>query len=82
MKKYDVLVDVGNDFYEKYLKELIKELDQGKKVEPYVNCIGHTRNNMTQERYRTELKNHYGNKLHIELSEGAYSYSYIYWLER
>lgn len=79
MKK-EKLINCGNDYYEKYFNEVCEALEQGETVKVYIDCIGHTRNNMSQEAYKRALTNKYGERLTVKLDEGAYSYSYIYTL--
>lgn len=67
-----------NYFNNDSLKEMIKELDCGNEIEVYISCIGHTRNNMTQEDYKKALKQHYGDKLEITYQGGCNCYSYSY----
>lgn len=76
-----IRIDVANDFYNDKLQLLINALDESNKVAPMVDCIGHTRNNMTQEAYKKALIEHYGNKLNVRIDEGWCSYGYVYKLE-
>lgn len=70
-----------NYFNKESLKEMIKELDAGNQVEPYISCIGHSRNNMTQEEYKKALEEYYGDKLEVTYVGGGYSYEYRYKLK-
>lgn len=63
-------------------KQMCQELEKGQRIEVYIDCIGHTRNNYEQESYRKLLQDKYGDKLETELSGGTYSYSYIYQLKQ
>lgn len=47
MKDYK-LMSGSNYFKQDNLEEMIDTLDNGEKIEVYIDCIGHTRNNMTQ----------------------------------
>ena len=47
-----VYVSGSNYFQEKYLKEMIALLDEGKTIQVGIACIGHTRNNTEQENYK------------------------------
>lgn len=82
MKEESKFVDVHNDFYNEKLTELIELLDSGEIVTPVVNCIGHTRHNMTQESYKSALIKHYGEKLKILVNNGVYCYTYTYEVEK
>lgn len=77
-----VYVSGSNYFQEKYLKEMIALLDEGKTIQVGIACIGHTRNNTEQENYKRALIEHYGDKLEIKQSPGAYSYHYEYKLRK
>lgn len=72
------LIDCWNDFYKERFDEVCKELEQGERVKVYIDCIGHTRNNMAQEAYKRALVKKYGERLIVKISEGACSYSYSY----
>lgn len=76
------LIDCANDFYESRFNEVCAALEQGEKIQVYIDCIGHTRNNMAQEAYKRALVEKYGDELTVECSEGAYCYSYIYCLKK
>lgn len=81
MKKERKYFSVGNYFDKPTLKEVIKELEKGQRIEIGVDCIGHTRNNMVQEAFREALVDYYKDRskmLVTEYNEGAYSYSYTY----
>lgn len=78
MERDYVWISVGNYFTEQSLEEVKQELEKGQKVEPIVNCIGHTRNNMVQEEFKKALEDYYKERLIIELDEGWCSYSYKY----
>ena len=75
-------INCANDFYESRFNEVCEALEQGETVGVYIDCIGHTRNNMAQEVYKEHLQKKYGDKLTIERSSGAYSYSYTYTLKK
>lgn len=81
MKKSSLFFSVGNDFYKDKLELLKKELENGQRVDVSVACIGHTRNNMTQEAYRQALVDYYGDKLEVQYNDGVCSYSYTYELK-
>ena len=78
MSKEKLLLNVGNDYYESSFNELCEELENGKRVQVYVDCIGHTRNNWVQDSYRTKLYAKYGEELLIECSEGVHCYHYTF----
>lgn len=75
------LINCGNEFYPRFFKELCEALEAGHTVEVYVDCIGHTRNNMVQEIYKTKLQEKYGTDLMTQRNEGSYSNSYCYCLK-
>ena len=76
------LINCGNDFYEGYFNKLCTELESGETVEVYIDCIGHTRNNMSQEAYKRKLVEKYGDQLEVAVDNGAYCYSYYYSLKQ
>ena len=78
MEKKTITVNCGNDFYQRHFEELCVLLEQGEKVSVYIDCIGHTRNNMGQTYYRRALTEKYGDRLIVTTHEGAYCYSYDY----
>lgn len=78
MKKEAKFINCGNDFYQEYFEEVCTELEKGERVHVYIDCIGHTRNNMSQDAYRDALIKHFGDRLNIEFEEGVCSYSYTY----
>ncbi len=69
---------VGNYFNMEKFDGLCKLLEEGLTVEPGVNCIGHTRNNMVQEDYKEALEKKYGDKLNAKYRGGVCSYGYTY----
>lgn len=77
MKK-EKMINCGNDFYEKYFNEVCEALEQGETVQVYIDCIGHTRNNMAQSEYKSALMKKYGERLTVKTNAGAYSYSFTY----
>ena len=72
---------VGNDYYKDSFEKLCKELEAGELIHVGVDCIGHTRNNYTQEAYREKLEEKYGEFLEVHHSSGVCSYSYYYKLK-
>lgn len=67
-----------NYFNEQNFNEMCEALERGEQFSVYIDCIGHTRNNMEQEAYREAFEKKYGPKLEV-LYEGpdhCYSYSY------
>lgn len=74
------VINCGNDFYEQFFDKVCKELEDGLSVKVYVDCIGHTRNNIVQEIYKEKLTEKYGAAIKINCDEGGYSYFYIYQL--
>lgn len=73
-----MLVNCGNDFYPTFFEKLCLALEEGNTAEVYVDCIGHTRNNVVQEIYKEKLLEKYGSALLVQRNEGAYSNSYNY----
>ena len=72
------LINCANGFYETLFNEVCKALEQDETVEVYIDCIGHTCNNMAQEAYKQALTNKYGDRLTVECSHDSYSYQYTY----
>lgn len=75
------LVDAGNYFNKKAFDEICAELEKAQAVEVYIDCIGHTRNNDTQEDYKEALIEKYRDRLKVDRIDGGYSYSYQYGLK-
>ena len=75
------LINGKNYLNMKSLTEMSKALNEGKTIEVYIDCIGHSRNNYEQENYRKALQKIYGENLECEVLEGNYSYSYMYRLK-
>lgn len=75
------VINGQNYFKEKSFNEICEALEKAETVEVYIDCVGHTRNNDEQERYREALEEKYGDRLNVEKYDGAYSYSYIYKLK-
>lgn len=73
-------INGGNYYNEQAFNEICEALEKAQTVSVYIDCIGHTRNNMEQEAYKDALIKEYGDRLMIEKSESAYSYSYSYML--
>ena len=82
MRRMDIknaeLVNCQNDFYSGCFNEVCVKLETGKTVHVYIDCIGHTRNNLVQEIYREKLMEKYGDRLLVDSSEGGFSFSYYY----
>lgn len=76
-----MLINCGNYFNENSLNQVCRALEKGEKVEVYIDCIGHSRNNNEQEAYKEALLQKYGDKLSIESRKGGYSNSYLYFLQ-
>lgn len=76
------LINCGNYFQSKYFEEVCQALEQGDTVKVYISCIGHTRNNMTQEDYKAGLVKKYGDRLLVKAHEGVCCYSYSYSLAK
>ena len=74
------LINCGNEFYPAFFDKLCSALEEGQTAEVYVDCIGHTRNNLVQEVYKEKLLEKYGNTLSIQRCAGAYSTTYCYCL--
>ena len=77
----DRTVNGGNTFYRDRFKEMCEVLECGLKMTVYISCIGHTRNNMTQETYRRALVAHFGDRLKVTHNPGYCSYDYTYVLD-
>lgn len=75
------LVNCGNDYYPGCFNEVCARLESGMTVHLYIDCIGHTRNNIVQEVYQEKLQEKYGENLTVEKSGGGLSYSYLYCLK-
>ena len=80
-KGFPVYVSGSNYFNEEDLGSMISMLNAGETIHVGIDCIGHTRNNMTQEEYKEALEKHYGDRLQSEIDEGVCSYSYYYKLK-
>lgn len=78
--KHAELVNGKNYFNQKSFTEICKKLEQGERVEVYIDCIGHTRNNYEQEQYKKALEKQFGELLEVERKAGYCSYSYAYQL--
>lgn len=79
--KKPILINCANDFYQKYFDQVCEALESGEKVEVYIDCIGHTRNNWAQDSYKKALVEKYGDRLTVATEHGAYCYHHIYELE-
>ena len=77
-----VLVNGKNYFNQKSFTEICENLEKGKWVEVYIDCIGHTRNNYEQENYKNQLLKKYGSSLEVKCDGGYCSYSYSYFLHK
>lgn len=75
-------VNCGNYFTENRFNNLCEVLEREGAASVYIDCIGHTRNNMEQESYKNALKKKYGDRLVITCHEGACSYHYDYELKQ
>lgn len=71
----------GNDFYDSKFNFMCEILEQGEEVHTSIDCIGHTRNNMTQEHYKQKLIEKYGDRIEVIYHDGVCSYSYSYKLK-
>lgn len=78
MKKEAKWINCGNDFYSEHFDKVCEMLEQGERVHVYIDCIGHTRNNMSQTAYKRALEKKYGERLKVTTHEGACCYSYDY----
>lgn len=72
------VINGGNYFNEKAFNEICEELEKVQAVQVFIDCIGHTRNNMEQEAYREALVEKYQDRLKVDRIDGAYSYHYEY----
>ncbi len=73
-------INGGNYYHEKAFNEICETLEKGEAVTVYIDVIGHGTNNREQEIYKEALLKKYHDRLKVEKSEGAYSYSYTYGL--
>ena len=78
MRKIDKCVNGGNYFIKERFEVMCQELEKGECIEVYIDCIGHTRNNMTQEEYKEHFIEKYGDKVEVIYNDGVCSYSYSY----
>ena len=76
MNRKSVLVDVGNYFIPTRYENLKQVLENGKLVEIYVNCIGHTRAVWVEQEYAENLKKEYGERLVVNGCPGDYGTTY------
>lgn len=78
-----IYVSGSNYFNEDDLDNMIKLLEDGKRIRVGIECIGHTRNNMEQENYREALVRNFAGErdIDVKLIEGVCSYSYEYYLK-
>lgn len=60
MKDIYVLVNGRNYFNEESLAKMIDALNDGKMIDIYIDCIGHTRTEMESLAYVESLKEHFG----------------------
>lgn len=82
MRKTTKCVNGGNYFIKEKFEVMCQELEKGEFIDIYIDCIGHTRNNMTQEQYKEALIKKYGDKLEVFYNDGVCSYSYSYKLKQ
>lgn len=75
-------INGGNYFHEKAFNEICEALENAEKVQVYIDCIGHTRNNNEQDAYFEALTNKYKDRLIADRTDGGYSYSYSYTLKK
>lgn len=75
------LINGKNYFNKDSFNEMCQELEKGEEIEVYIDCIGHTRNNMEQESYKESLVEKYGSQLDVAYHDGVCSYSYSYKLK-
>lgn len=73
-----MMVNGSNDYNDSSFNEMCEKLENGETISVYIDCIGHTRNNMVQEEYREKLVEKYGERLTVINSEGWISYHYEY----
>ena len=71
-------VSGSNYFNNEDLQEMINYLEKGVAIDVGIDCIGHMRNNMTQEEYKKALIEYFGDRLDVTLHEGVCSYNYSY----
>lgn len=62
MKNYKT-INGSNYYQEKHLEEMKQALEAGETIEIYIDCIGHTRARVTEDRYAAELRKAYGDRL-------------------
>ena len=75
-------MDGSNIFRKENFEEMCKELESGERIAVYIDCIGHGRNNDTQDDYNNALNKKYGKQLEEKFIEGSFSYSYEYQLKK
>lgn len=52
----NIMINVGNDFYDFSMRKLIKAIKEKHKVHIYVECIGKTKAEMVETKYEEALK--------------------------
>ena len=67
-----------NYFNQESLEKMCEALESGYEIEVWIDCIGHTRNNMEQEHYKEALMEKYGDKVEVKIHEGYCIYEYSY----
>lgn len=65
MKNYK-MVNGQNYFNEQSLEEMVTELEAGKTISIYIDCIGHARSYNEEEIYKEELIEKFGDRLIVE----------------
>ena len=75
--KKPVFVDGGNEFDEKYLQQMVAELESGNTIAIYISCIGHSRTERVERAYKNKLIEKYGDKLYV-MESGYYLSDLLY----
>lgn len=75
-KNTPVTVNGRNYFNEVDLGKMIGLLNQGYKIQIYIDCIGHTRTETETARYVKALEEEFGDRLQVESG-----FSNIYYLQ-
>ena len=69
----------GRNYYnETDFKTMCVALDAGERIEVYIDCIGHSTNNVEQENYRQAIVAKYGDKVEVMQGGSPLSYNYSY----
>lgn len=75
------VINGTNGFYLKAFNQMVEELKKGEEIEVYIDCIGHTRNNMEQMDYKRHLEERFGDRLISTYIGPDHCFSYKYKLK-